>query len=126
MLAYGDNIGHFRDSDIFAAIALLDYLRERGGLSESLGGVVSSWKEEIVVSAFGALWLEFSQFESSKNLRDEFLAALVSVKKFVRLEWVDDIPGSILNRYDVNVVRFVSYSTQEMCAVLSRLEGLFR
>ena len=116
----------FRDNELFAAVALLEYLMERGEVAPDVASVFAEWKSVIDRSGPGTIVFDLDALVARAGMRERVRASLDSAATYALREWKADVPASILNRYDASLVRFYSYSAENVAGALARMSGLLR
>ena len=124
ILVCADRHDSFRDSDIFAAVAVLEYLLEKGEIDGALKDVVSDWRSELGRSGPGTIDLGLDAIETDLSVRRRLAGALAYSAERAKSEWSGEIPASVLNRFDPFQVRFSSYSVSDISRVFMRLHRL--
>jgi hypothetical protein len=99
MLVYRDQSEPFRDVDLFAMAALLEYFIEEGRIEQRLSSLVTSWKDACVMnSGPGTIDFDFSALDADPLLAEQLRTALAWSDGEIKRRWGLSIPGTVLNR----------------------------
>jgi hypothetical protein len=124
MLVCADRHASFRDSDLFAAVAVLEHFVERGSLDAALAPTLAAWRDAVARSGPGTIDLDLDAVDADPPMRMRLADALLDAADRAASEWQDGVPLPIINRFDPRQVKFSSYSVSDMTQVLLRLHGL--
>lgn len=121
MLVYEERHESFRDIDLFALVALLEYFIEHGKIDADLATVVSSWKSACVRSGPGTIIFDFSELDADPELMKQLRLALGCTEAEVERIWTPTIPGAVLSRYDPDDITFKDFPVERMIAAIRGL-----
>lgn len=124
MLVCEGRHGSFRDSDLFAVVAVLEYLLEKGELDVGLAPTIAAWRSELGRSGPGTIDLGLDTIAAESTTRRRLADALMYVADRAAGVWNDAVPPSVLNRFEPFQVKFFDYTVSDIQHALRRLHRL--
>lgn len=88
----------FKDGDLFTIVAVLEHLLEHGELDRALGPLVAGWREEMIHSAFGAIYFDLDSLDDA--LRASLVDSLARAADHAERAWSAGVPLVVLARFD--------------------------
>ncbi len=124
MLVCADRHESFRDSDLFAVVAVLEYFLDRGEVDAALKATIAEWRDALGQSGPGTVDFNLDAIGADPSLQGRLASALMYAAARGESQWRDMVPISVLNRFDPFQVRFSSYAVSDMKEALLRLHRL--
>lgn len=124
LLVCADRHASFRDSDLFAVVAVLEHFLERGSLDASLAPTLAAWRDAVARSGPGTIDFDLDAIAAEPPMRKCLADALLYAADRAASEWPDGVPLPVINRFDPHQIKFYSYSVGDLTQVLLRLHGL--